>query len=56
MAGLSACTALQELYLSHNGLTAVEVGWRSLPGLFVSQPLLSMNAQQYLMLCMPVSI
>lgn len=25
MAGLSACTALQELYLSHNGLTAIEV-------------------------------
>ena len=25
MAGLAACTALQELYLSHNGLTALEV-------------------------------
>ena len=25
MAGLSACTALQELYLSHNGIPRLEV-------------------------------
>lgn len=25
MAGLAACTALEELYLSHNGISAIEV-------------------------------
>ncbi len=26
MLGLGACTALEELYLSHNGITCIEVG------------------------------
>ena len=33
MAGLAGCTALQELYLSHNGIEAIEVQRTCLPTL-----------------------
>ena len=36
MAGLSACTALVELYLSHNGIWALDSGLTRLTGLKVT--------------------